>query len=334
MATLTRKRIYTGDGAGTPIPPRGFTIVELLVVIAIIGVLLGLLLPAVQSAREAGRRSQCGNNIRQWALGMQNYYDTYRALPLAVADWPCYRYSWLPSMWPFIEQIDLANRYVWTANIFDYPNVYIPSANPVCAVRLPIYYCPSDRPNAVSTNPTNGRISVRLNYAANSTKIVRSGTTFVGPFGNLYFNKKTDCPAGFRAAGYVGKETTKFRNITDGLSKTLILSEINLITTDNENPVDRRGNLWYGYWFDTGVYTPNAGHDIVPSNGSCTNSPPYLPCLSTGASNQYSQVARSHHPGGVQTAFADGAVQFVSDTIDTSAWQAFGTISGGETFSP
>jgi prepilin-type N-terminal cleavage/methylation domain-containing protein/prepilin-type processing-associated H-X9-DG protein len=313
---------------------RGFTLVELLVVIAIIGALVGLLLPAVQAARESARQSQCSNNMRQWALGMQTYHDTYRALPLAVTDYPCLKHSWLPSMWAFIEQINLANRYDWTNHIFDWPNVHNQDQRPVCGTRLPIYYCPSDRPGAVLTNHTNNRISVRLNYVTNSTNIVRSGKTFLGPFGNANFGKKTDCPAGFRARGYTGPEATKFRNITDGLSKTLLLSEINLITTDNENPSDGRGALWFGYWFDTGVYTPNSGHDVVPVGKSCTNLPPFLPCLATGASGQYSQVARSHHPGGVQAAFADGAVQFISNSIDTSTWQAIGTINGRESLSP
>jgi prepilin-type N-terminal cleavage/methylation domain-containing protein len=317
--------------------PRGFTLVELLVVIAIIGTLVGLLLPAVQVARESARQSQCGNNMKQWALGMQNYHSAYDTLPLAVTDFPCTKHTWLPSMWPFIEQIDLANRYNWGSGIMLWPNVNNATTKPlpVSVARLPIYYCPSDRPNAYSTDASNGRTMARLNYATNSTNIVRSGTTYLGPFGNVYFNKKTDCPSSsFCARGYKGKEATRFRNITDGLSKTLLLSEINLITTDNENPADSRGSMWSGLWFDTGVYTPNAGHDVVPANRSCTNIPPFLPCLATGASGQYSQVARSHHLGGVQAAFADGAVKFISDSIDTSTWQAIGTISGGETLSP
>jgi len=321
--------------------PRGFTLVELLVVIAIIGVLVGLLLPAVQAARESARQSQCGNNIKQWALGMQTYHDTYGALPLGATDYPCTKHTWLPSMWAFIEQIDLANRYDWSNGIMLWPNVNNTTTKPipVSVARLPIYYCPSDRPNAFETNATNQRTMARLNYATNSTQVVISGTTYQGPFGNPNFNDKTDCPsASFRARGYTGKETTKFRNITDGLSKTLVLSEVNLITTDNENPVDPRGSMWSGIWFDTSIYTPNSGFDVVDSwyklpNYNCQNIPPFLPCQPV-ASGKFSQVARSHHPGGVQAAFADGAVQFISDSIDTSTWRAIGTISGEETLSP
>jgi len=311
------------------------------VVIAIIGTLVGLLLPAIQAARESARQTQCGNNMRQWSLGMQTYHDTYGALPLGATDYPCTKHTWLPSMWAFIEQIDLANRYDWSNGIMLWPNVNNTTTKPipVSVARLPIYYCPSDRPNAFETNASNSRTMARLNYATNSTQVNISGTTYQGPFGNPNFNDKTDCPsASFRARGYTGKETTKFRNITDGLSKTLVLSEVNLITTDNENPVDPRGSMWSGIWFDTSIYTPNSGFDVVDSwyklpNYNCQNIPPFLPCQQV-ASGKFSQVARSHHPGGVQAAFADGAVQFISDSIDTSTWQAIGTISGGETLSP
>ena len=121
---------------------RGFTLVELLVVIAIIGTLIGLLLPAVQAARESARQTQCGNNMRQWSLGMQTYHDTYGALPLGATDWPCTKHTWLPSMWAFIEQIDLANRYDWSNGIMLWPNVNNTTTKPipVSVARLPIYY--------------------------------------------------------------------------------------------------------------------------------------------------------------------------------------------------
>jgi prepilin-type processing-associated H-X9-DG protein len=310
------------------------------VVIAIIGTLVGLLLPAVQAARESARLSQCGNNLRQWTLGTQNYHEVYGVLPLGATSWKCTQSSWVPILWPYVEQTNLAKRFKYNDQVTAWGNAAYATTVPLApaSVRIPIYYCPSDRPNAYSSPNGTGYMVARLNYATNSTVVVRSGTSFRAPFNRAWLNPKSDCVGpswvGFDARGYKGPEATKFRNITDGLSKTLILSEINLITTDNENPADSRGSMWSGLWFDTSVYTPNAGHDIVPAGKSCTNLPPFLPCLATGASGQYSQVARSHHPGGVQAAFADGAVQFISDSIDTSTWQAIGTISGRESLSP
>ena len=93
---------------------RGFTLVELLVVIAIIGVLVALLLPAVQSAREASRRMKCTNNLKQWALAMHSHHDTYSKLPYAKKNNP--RTVWVTNLWPYIEQQALYSRYDWASN--------------------------------------------------------------------------------------------------------------------------------------------------------------------------------------------------------------------------
>ena len=85
--------------------PGGFTLVELLVVIAIIGILVALLLPAVQAAREASRRTQCGNHLKQWATAMHNFHDTYKRLPIGARNNP--RQTWVMHLWPFIEQLSL-----------------------------------------------------------------------------------------------------------------------------------------------------------------------------------------------------------------------------------
>ncbi len=337
----TQEKSPVGDEADAATRPRGFTLVELLVVIAIIGTLVGLLLPAVQATRESARRIRCGNNLKQWALGMQGYHDAYGVLPLGSSFWPCIQTTWLPCLWPFVEQANLASKFKYDQNFAGWPNTSTGSALPLAplSVRVPLYYCPSDRPNAIQTSSSNNYIRARTNYATNATALVRSGTTFRGPFNMLYSNDYRGCsgtgPVSFGVIGYKGPEATRFGSITDGLSKTLLLSEINLIGTDAENPSDPRGDTYSFLAFDTSQATPNSAFDIVPTwANSCANLPPNLPCQATGSGNTHRFVARSKHPGGVQTAFADGAVQFITNSIDLATWQAIGTIRGGETVAP
>ena len=100
-----------------------FTLVELLVVIAIIGVLVALLLPAVQSAREASRRTQCTNHLRQWTLAMHNYNDTNGALPYGPREVPSTRrHSWVPALWPYVEQKGIYDQYSWDVGFYLPPN--------------------------------------------------------------------------------------------------------------------------------------------------------------------------------------------------------------------
>jgi len=319
---------------------RAFTIVELLVVVAIIGTLMGLLLPAVQVAREAARRSQCSNNMKQYALGMQNYHDAQGVLPLGTSYWQCTNVSWLPVLWPYIELNDLASRFKYNQMFASSPNIGSASQKLPLSLPISLYYCPSDRPNAVQVDAWNTVIA-RSNYMTNGTALVRSGVTHRGPFVTYFNGAKSDCAGSgwvsFEPRGYKGKEATRFKNITDGLSKTLIMSEQNLAPTDG---YDVRGQTAISYGFDTSYATPNSSFDRVaswynPSTGAdrvCLDLPPNLPCQATGS--VFSFVARSKHSGGVQAAFCDGAVRFMSDSVELSVWQAAGTVSGGEALTP
>jgi prepilin-type N-terminal cleavage/methylation domain-containing protein/prepilin-type processing-associated H-X9-DG protein len=313
-----------------------FTLVELLVVIAIIGVLIGLLLPAIQAAREAARRSNCSNNLKQFGLGMHGYHDAQGVLPLGASYWQCTNVSWLPVLWPHIEQNDLAGQFTYNTHFYAWPNVGNASQRRPLSIPVPLYYCPSDRPNAVQVDPW-GTVIAKSNYATNGTALVRSGVTYRGTFVTYFNGAKSDCTGSgwvaFDPRGYKGKEATKLSVITDGLSKTLLMSEQNLLPT---NTYDIRGMTHLNHGFDTSYATPNSSFDRVaswysPSTGQdrvCENLPPNLPCQATGSA--FSFVARSKHPGGVQAAFCDGAVKFISDTVHLSAWQAAGTMSGGE----
>lgn len=300
----------------------GFTLVELLVVIAIIGILVALLLPAVQAAREAARRAQCTNNLKQWGLAMQMYHDSHKMLPYSSYRTP--RVTFVEGMWPYIEQEALYNLYN-----FDYAfYVTLPGPNPrantiqkstvgVVTTTVPVYYCPSDRPNSIWQGDNYWR--ARGNYVLNfgPMQLFTPATT------------ATKAPFGWLSSGGFSKYTvyqTRFADITDGLSKTVLMGEIRFPPRDTDK--DFRGDFMNDqgqHWFMT-LNTPNAGIDY--STNGCSNDDATMPCAVDGAQLG---SARSRHPTGVQVVLADGSVRFVTDTVNYLVWRAFSTIGGGET---
>src|SRR5437763_5785797 len=134
------RHAHTGHRAGR----RAFTLIELLVVIAIIAILIGLLVPAVQKVREAAARMQCENNMKQWALAMHTYHDTFKKFPLGSRAGP--RQTWVMHLWPYIEQDNLQRGLnLLTQDFYTAPCTY-PSGSTtgLCLVKVPLYYCPSD----------------------------------------------------------------------------------------------------------------------------------------------------------------------------------------------
>lgn len=295
---------------------RGFTLVELLVVIAIIGILVALLLPAIQAAREAARRSQCNNNLKQWGLGLQNYHDTWKSLPFGATNTP--RHTWVPGMWPFIEQAALFETYNGSVGFYLPPNTTATSTltGPVAQI-VPSYYCPSSTGAQLWQGDAYWR--ARGHYLLNwgSGGITVAQATTMAPFGFIGGNPATPAACGYKA-------------FTDGTSSTLLMSEGSAPSTAASN--DARGDIlnddvaYIGYAFMT-TNTPNSS---VPDNvANCTaTSIPWAPCVNAGG--QRMQAARSLHPGGVNVMLADGAVRFVTASISLVTWQALGTMQGGE----
>ena len=304
----------------------GFTLVELLAVIAIIGTLVGLLLPAVQAARESARRSTCSNNLKQFALGMHNYHDARRYFPWITTrtnppgneartnTFPGDGATWLVQLWPYVECADLSSRYTFAGA--SWSNA---SNRAALNTRVPIYFCPSDNP-AVAFHTTVGG---RTNY------LVCSGTADrVNP----------DGPFGWLATGHGGSTNPDWDNfipargamkdITDGLSKTLMFGEIIFSRTTPAS--DSRGSHWTSSPPSFAAYaTPNTGTDILYS---CTSTPD-TPCTAQDSSIRWRNKisARSRHSGGVGVAMCDGAVGFVANEISLETWQALATGKGGET---
>lgn len=303
-----------------PSARRAFTLVELLVVIAIIGILIALLLPAVQAAREAARRTQCTNNLKQLGIAMQNYHDIYRTLP--VGAYSCCWGTWKVALLPYIEQLALRQKY-------DDNNKYgVPVDNaryghavnlPVTTTRIPAYQCPSDTPNP---NTFIARITSD-NYAVNY------GNTGVGQQSNL--NGVIFGGAPFRD---YGSKTTpavsfKFRDIRDGLSNTLMVAEV-LQGIGR----DLRGFSWWGdaSGFETYLSPNSSLPDVIYTTYYCNNQPQQnLPCIGTPTASQPSMFAsRSRHPAGVQVAMCDGSARFIPDSIALYLWQVLSTTHGGE----
>ncbi len=298
----------------------GFTLVELLVVIAIIGILIALLLPAVQAAREAARRSQCTNNLKQIGLGMHNYHDIYRALP--VGAYACCWGTWKVALLPYIEQVNLRQLYV-DNNKYGTPvdNArYAHAVNlPVTTTHIPTYQCPSDspNPNTFISKITSDNYSVNYGNTGLGQQATLNGIKFGGaPFSNS--GSTTSDP-----------KVYNFRDIRDGLSNTLMVAEV-IQGIGN----DLRGFSWWGdaSGFETYLAPNSSLPDVIYTTGYCNNQPQQgLPCIGTPTATQPSMYgSRSRHPAGVQVVACDGSTHFVNDSVSLLIWQMSSTTQGAE----
>jgi prepilin-type processing-associated H-X9-DG protein len=294
-------------------------LIELLVVVAILAVLLGLLLPAVQKVREAAARAHCANNEKQWGLAMHVMHDSTGALPEGNRSNP--RRTWVILVWPYVEQGNHYARFDQTKGFYEPPNTYRNSTDGICAVPVPLYYCPSDRPGALWKGDPYWR--ARGNYVINWGQMTQPRdpadpaqalTAGYAPFGYLDFAARSR------------PRTVRLSDFTDGTAQTMLLSEVIMAAHDAD--YDIRGDMLNDdepcSQYMT-VHTPNSGADVSPF---CTApQPPNPPCVN-GPHRQ--KAARSRHPGGVNVLFGDGHVGFVRDGVAPETWRALGTMNGGE----
>jgi prepilin-type N-terminal cleavage/methylation domain-containing protein/prepilin-type processing-associated H-X9-DG protein len=315
----------------------GFTLVELLVVIAIIGVLVALLLPAVQAAREAGRRMTCQNHIRQWGLAMQNMHDATGTLPEPNRPKP--RRTWVVYTWPYVENQGMATIFDEKTDFFRPPNTYENTTDGIYAKSAPIYYCPSDRPGALWKGDKYWR--ARGNYAIN-------WGNFKVPHDKSVAQEEATgkaialAPFGWKDLGWIGitpadvrrtPRLTKLSEFADGTSNTMLLSEVVFPNADED--FDIRGDVLNDDIPCTQymtINTPNTSvADVSPFVPSPIDpdDPPYT---STGGDTAH-KAARSRHSGAVNVAFADGSVRIIQDSIAPAVWQAMGSMNGEEVVS-
>jgi prepilin-type N-terminal cleavage/methylation domain-containing protein len=294
---------------------RAFTLVELLVVIAIIGILIALMLPAVQMAREAARRTSCSNNLKQIGLGLHMYHDTYGQLPpgwwgfdpgtgephwFGLPGW-----SWSAAILPYVEQTALYRNRI---------RIDLPISDPANAAArvtvIDIYRCPSDAGSSTfllgGGGPSvGGGAPLPMELAANN---------YIGVFGTLDYHDVCD-PSGGAYNGCQGDGTfflnrgLPFAEIRDGLSNTLAVGE--------------RSSQWApSTW--VGVVT---GGEHAPAR---ITGIALFPPNSEEEEEHYSHNFSSRHPSGTQFLAADGSVKLIAETIQTTTYHALCTRARGD----
>ncbi|PQO30228.1 DUF1559 domain-containing protein [Bremerella cremea] len=330
-------------------PTDGFTLVELLVVIAIIGVLIALLLPAVQQAREAARRMSCSNHLKQFGLAIHNYHDTYKQFPPqglpqshGAGGW-ARQASWFVRILPFIEQKAAYDNAPFIDSSFDNHSAGWTAPNrawrPMSQARVEIFNCPSSPLPQVYSQATSSQtqslgapaeIEVQIpDYAANSGCAFKGGTnntqhptTFWGWGGRSADNGVI--PSIFRNVGstpWTGSKVS-FASVIDGSSNTIAIGEqSDFYQRDKDTRAGYvRGGFWSGGSSD--VMSSEMNNYVVtvfPINAVSVG----WPGTSRNENATYNNTAfRSAHPGGAQFALTDGSVQFIADTISFSTYTA------------
>ena len=338
---------------------RGFTLVELLVVIAIIGVLIALLLPAVQAAREAARRSSCTNNLKQIGLAMQNYHDVNKAFPISVTwseSFANRTFSDKVFMLPFLEEgTNLANTNM-QARPFD-PGGWNGGDNRLTqSLKLPVFNCPSQPEE-------------RIGGQGNFTYAINHGTSHNSATGQAV--KAADGRHNGAAAAWIweldstGKivlagwsdPLVRMASLRDGTSKTALYSEfvfpkpgrpilpgtpprqqqyewadagqntaatrdqcLTLTQPNDPGRVDMRGRAWAWSFTNVGAFY---NHTMLPNERSCAT-------YAGDWDGSTLLSASSEHPGGVNVSMADGSVRFIGENIAPAVWWGVGTRAGGE----
>jgi prepilin-type N-terminal cleavage/methylation domain-containing protein len=325
---------------------RGFTLVELLVVIAIILVLVALLLPAVQMAREASRRLSCANNLKQLGIALHDFHNANAQLPTGSVSKPFppgsttfpqsfYRWSAFVYMAPYFEQGNLVSTLDDSVPMYGPPGATSTQNDAVVATVIPMLLCPSDIQEITDGGfgPTNYAMCAGTGTPGGSP-IAADGVFFVN-------------------------STTRFSDITDGLSQTLVASESLLgtgqISLTNRALVDPRRD--YSFYLGAPVsdaicasattwnVTNRRGFSWADGELRCAlynhyYAPNYngTDCMGVNESGLRNlthtpygwRAARSLHLGGVNVLRADGSSQFVSDGIDLATWRALSTRAEGE----
>ena len=320
----------------------GFTLVELLVVIAIIGILVALLLPAVQAAREAARRMSCGNNLKQFGLGLQNYHDTYKMFPSGTPNWAWQAAGWQVQILPFCEQSSIYDQLEW-----------VRQGTPVANTAIPVDWVGNSLiPSTTNANRRAKEITTPYTVcpsAANTGGGNQSGVDFTNyggsmgaqrvPSGNgscnIWLNPAApfldyENPGGgsdhgndpnpVNVSGMMVRTGVALgmQHVLDGTSNVIHVGEILQDCNDHK-----------GWWHFNGGSSHASMSVPINIMDTCPNSKKFnaaIPaaCRTNSQTWNLSWGFKSRHPGGAQFVFVDGSTHFIAETVDKTTYRALG----------
>ncbi len=306
----------------------GFTLIELLVVIAIIAILIALLLPAVQQAREAARRTQCRNNLKQIGLALHNYVDAHAALPSGSIVLPNaagtqdfgHGWTWHASILPFLDLVPVYNGIQGADGMGnELGDQNTGKTQVVRATTLSLFWCPS-QPDVRTGSQKNGYQTCNYNgnmgtHIGNGNDDCYNGTSLTNPA-----QIRTDPWGCMNGDGiFHVSSNTRFRDVTDGLSNTVFVSEV----------PDSGGDA-------IGIFTAGCDRRVIFSGGADSNPPTEMSeYLIAAESNDpinggSEEATGSFHVGGAHFLFGDGSVRFLSENMHMATYQAVCTRKNGE----
>jgi prepilin-type N-terminal cleavage/methylation domain-containing protein/prepilin-type processing-associated H-X9-DG protein len=319
---------------------RAFTLIELLVVIAIIAVLIALLLPAVQAAREAARRMQCTNNLKQLGLAMHNYHSTNETFMIGRmglgytytngSNNTTARRTWVLSILPYVEQNTMFNSINFMVSF------YVAENSTVVDSPVAVFHCPSDpQTDAHEVGAVFPYPRAEGNYVVNWGNMhwgQDQNPQRNGPWPNPWTGPLGDVVT-YLGAPFTGNVARNLAFITDGTSNTLLMAELIVCLDSPTGNGDFRGDIYNDGDSSAQFMTYTQPNSQFPDWQAIYCNYPFAlnpPCLNKQVSFT---AARSFHPGGVNALLCDGSVRFFKNSISLPIWRAVSTTSGGEVVS-